>query len=313
MTTSDVKIKVASKSFSKHPVLRKELISFFPNAEFNDEFLDLNEISFAEFLGEAQGVVVGLEPVVDTVLSKCPDLKFVSKYGVGLDNVDRAATEKYNINIGWTGGVNRRCVAEMTLCYMIGLSRHILFSAKNLLLDNEWVKRGGHDLTNQVVGIIGVGFIGKDLVKLLNPFGCKILVNDVIDQIEYYQSNGLIACSKEEIYRQADIVTVHTPLDETTRGAFNADVFLQMKNTAYFINCARGGIVVQSDLKYALTNGVIAGAAIDVFESEPCEDLEFVNLKNLICTPHTGGSSDEAILAMGRSAISHLTKFFSLN
>ena len=313
MTTKNVKIKVASKSFSKHPILREELISIFPNTVFNDEFLDFTETSFAEFVGEARGVVVGLEPVIESVLAKCSNLQFVSKFGVGLDNVDRAATDKYNVKIGWTGGVNRRCVAEMTLCYMIGLSRHILFSARNLSLDNEWVKRGGHDLSNQVVGIIGVGFIGKDLVTLLKPFGCKILVNDVIDQIEYYQSNGLIACSKEEIYRQADIVTVHTPLDETTRGAFNADVFLQMKNTAYFINCARGGIVVQSDLKYALTNGVIAGAAIDVFESEPCEDLEFVNLKNLICTPHTGGSSDEAILAMGRSAISHLTKFFSLN
>jgi D-3-phosphoglycerate dehydrogenase len=311
LTTKNVKIKVASKSFSKHPILREELISIFPNTVFNDEFLDFTETSFAEFVGEARGVVVGLEPVIESVLAKCSNLQFVSKFGVGLDNVDRAATDKYNVKIGWTGGVNRRCVAEMTLCFMIGLSRHILFSAKNLLLDNDWIKRGGHDLSNQVVGIIGVGFIGKDLVTLLKPFGCKILVNDIIDQADYYQSNGLIECSKEEIYSQADIVTVHTPLDEVTQGAFNADVFRQMKNTAYFINCARGGIVVQSDLKYALSNGVIGGAAIDVFESEPSDDLEFIKLKNLICTPHTGGSSNEAILAMGRSAISHLTKFFS--
>ena len=311
MIPKNVKIKVASKSFSKHPILREELITIFPNTEFNDEFLDFTETSFSEFVGDARGVVVGLEPVVDEVLAKCSDLQFVSKFGVGLDNVDQVATDKYNIKIGWTGGVNRRCVAEMTLCFMIGLSRQIFFSAKNLLLDNDWVKRGGHDLSNQVVGIIGVGFIGKDLVSLLKPFGCQILVNDIIDQTDYYQSNGLIACSKEEIYRQADIVTVHTPLDKTTRGSFNADVFRQMKNTAYFVNCARGGIVVQSDLKYALLNGVIAGAAIDVFESEPDTDHEFLKLKNLVCTPHTGGSSDEAILAMGRSAISHLTKFFT--
>ena len=308
--SSNIKIKVSSKSFSKHPILRNELLTTFPNAEFNEEFEEFTKENFAKFIDDSQGIIVGLEPIIDPVLANCPNLKFVSKFGVGLDNIDKTATDKYNIKIGWTGGVNRRCVSEMTLCFMIGLSRHILFSSRDLVSHDDWNKDGGYDLSNQTVGIIGVGYIGKDLVKLLKPFGCAILVNDIIDQTDYYKANGLIPSSKEEIYARADIVTVHTPLDETTREFCNSDVFRQMKKTSYFINCARGGLVVQTDLKQALIEGVIAGAAIDVFDCEPSDDRELITLPNFICTPHTGGSSDEAILAMGRSAIGHLCNYF---
>ncbi len=308
---ANVKVKVSSKSFSMHPVLRQELLSVFPAAEFNDQLLDFTEENFAEFLDDSSGVIVGLEPITGPILEKCSNLEFASKFGVGLDNVDQEATEKHNVKIGWTGGVNRRCVAEMTLCFMIGMSRNIFFSANNLLNHNDWSKNGGHNLSNRVVGIIGVGCIGKELIKLLKPFGCNILVNDIVDQADYYQANGLIECSKEEIYAQADVVTIHTPLDNTTRGFCNAGVFEQMKETSYFINCARGGLVVQADLKQAILEGFIAGAAIDVFEMEPSDDLELINLQRLICTPHTGGSSDEAVLAMGRSAIGHLISHFN--
>ena len=307
----NVKIKVSSKSFSRHPVLRKELLAAFPYAEFNDKLEEFTADNFAAYIDNSQGMVVGLEPVIGPVLAECPNLELVSKFGVGLDNIDLVATDKYNVKIGWTGGVNRRSVSEMTLCFMIGLSRHILFSSRNLVRLDDWNKNGGSDLSHQTVGIIGVGYIGKDLVTLLKPFGCRILVNDIIDQADYYQVNGLIASSKEEIYAQADIVTVHTPLDETTRGFCNADTFRKMKETSYFINCARGGLVLQTDLKQALMDGTIAGAAIDVFEFEPSDDRELINLPNLICTPHTGGSSNEAVLAMGRSAISHLVSHFS--
>jgi phosphoglycerate dehydrogenase-like enzyme len=306
----NVKIKVSSKSFSRHPVLRKELLAAFPYAEFNDKLEEFTADNFAAYIDDSEGIVVGLEPVIGSVLAKCPNLELISKFGVGLDNIDKVATDKHNVKIGWTGGVNRRSVSEMTLCFMIGLSRHILFSSRNLVGLDDWNKSGGYDLSNQIVGIIGVGYIGKDLVTLLKPFGCTILVNDIIDQADYYQANGLIASSKEEIYAQADIVTIHTPLDEITRGFCNADTFRQMKETGYFVNCARGGLVVQADLKQALLEGAIAGAAIDVFESEPSDDYELINLPNLICTPHIGGSSDEAVLAMGRSAIKHLVGHF---
>ena len=152
-------------------MLREELLAAFPKAEFNEDGVDFDPDSFAAYVGDAAGVVVGLEPIIDPVLTKCPELRIAAKYGVGLDNVDQAAADKHQVKIGWTGGVNRRCVAEMTLCFMLGLSRHVLFSARNLVRQNDWTKNGGYDLSGRTVGIIGVGFIGKDLVDLLNPIG----------------------------------------------------------------------------------------------------------------------------------------------
>jgi phosphoglycerate dehydrogenase-like enzyme len=204
-------------------------------------------------------------------------------------------------------------VAEMTLCFMIGLCRHIFFSERALLKTDDWTKNGGTQLSERTIGIVGVGFVGKDLIELLKPFNCRILVNDILDQRDYYRSVGVTPASKEQIWAEADVVTIHTPLDAATRGMIDLSVFRQMKRSAYFINAARGPVVNQADLKKALKDGLIAGAAIDVFETEPCDDAELLALPNLYCTPHTGGSAEESVLAMGRSAIAHLVQFFKGN
>jgi phosphoglycerate dehydrogenase-like enzyme len=304
-------IKVCSKSFSKNLSLREQLLSHFPNAQFNDNGVNFTTDKFAEFVGDSIAIIAGLEPVNTEFLDQCRDLKFISKFGVGIDNIDLDATKKHGVSVGWSGGLNRRSVSELVLCYMIGLTRNIFFSSRKLIEDNDWSKNGGQELSGKVVGIIGLGHIGKDLAKLLKPFGCRILVNDVIDQTDYYEENDLIYCSKPDIFEQSDILTVHTPLNQSTEKLFDLEVFKKMKDTSYFINCARGGLVVQSDLKSALQEDQIAGAAIDVFEAEPSNDQELLLLPNLICTPHIGGSSSQATIEMGRSAISHLISFFS--
>ena len=304
-------IKVCSKSFSKNSNLRAQLLSQFPKAQFNENGVNFTTDTFAEFVGDSIAIIAGLEPVNTEFLNQCRDLKFISKFGVGIDNIDLDATKKYGVSVGWSGGLNRRSVSELVLCYMIGLTRNIFFSSRELIEANDWSKNGGQELSGKVVGIIGLGHIGKDLVKLLKPFGCRILVNDIIDQTDYYQENDLIYSSKHDIFEQSDILTVHTPLNQSTDRLFDLEVFKKMKDTSYFINCARGGLVVQSDLKSALQENQIAGAAIDVFETEPCDDKELLMLPNLVCTPHIGGSSSEATLEMGRSAISHLISFFS--
>ena len=157
-----------------------------------------------------------------------------------------------------------------------------------------------------------MGYVGKELIGLLRGFGCKILVNDIIEQKEYYKENELVETDKEEIFKTADIISVHTPLDSSTEKMFTESVFSLMKQSAFLINVARGGIVDQLALKTALMENNIAGAAIDVYEIEPCNDFELLKLPNLYCTPHTGGSSEQSMLAMGRSAINHLKKYFEL-
>ncbi|MBE0497375.1 MAG: hydroxyacid dehydrogenase, partial [Campylobacterales bacterium] len=136
-------------------------------------------------------------------------------------------------------------------------------------------------------------------------------VNDIIKQEAYYRENGLMEVSKEALFKEADVVTIHTPLDNTTENLISLDILKTMKPSAFFINSARGGIVNECDLKYALQNGIIAGAAIDAYVEEPPSDSEFLKLPNLICTPHIGGNAQEAVEAMGRSAIHHLREFFN--
>ena len=153
--------------------------------------------------------------------------------------------------------------------------------------------------------------MGKDLISLLKGFKCKILVNDIVNQDKYYSANNLEKCDKDRIFRESDVITLHVPHTQETHHLVNKDSLAKMKKTAFLVNVSRGKVVDQDALKFALEEELIAGAALDVFEEEPPEDIDFIALNNLACTPHIGGNSEEAVLSMGRSAILHLEEFFS--
>lgn len=306
------KIAVTTVAFSKNEYLRKKLNSHFRYVRFNDSLKRLKRDELKCFLKDAEGVIVGLDEIDEDILKEVKNLKVISKYGVGLNNVDFNATSKYGVNVVYSQGVNKRSVSELALGNILSLMRNSYVTSNKLKMQ-EWDKNGGVQLSGKNVGIIGVGNIGKDLISLLKPFGCVVYVNDIIQQDEYYKRNNLIKATKEEIYRKCDVVTIHTPSNDLTRGMINKNVFAMMKKEAYFINTARGDIVVQEDLKWALKEKIIAGAAIDVYDQEPPKDYEFISLPNLICTPHIGGNAKEAVLAMGESAIENLVNYFREN
>ncbi len=305
-----MKIVVTSPSFSKNKTLCEEVSALFSEVIINSDGKRMKGQELIDYLKDADGAIIGTEKITEEILQNCPKLQFIGKYGVGMDNIDTEACQKYNVGIGWTGGVNRTSVAEMALSFMIGLCRN-LYKTTYQLKNGTWNKHGGFQLTGKTVGIIGVGFIGKEVARLLQPFNCKILVNDIINQDQYYQEHNLIEASKEEIYCTADVITVHTPLTDQTQYLFNSDTFQKMKSTAFVINTARGKIIHAKDLQAALENQIIAGAALDVYETEPATDLDFLSHPHLICTPHIGGNAEEAVLAMGRSAIFHLNNYFN--
>ena len=300
-----MKIAVTSPSFSKNIKLREETLKYFGDVKFNLDGKRFKKGDLIEYLKDIDGAIIGLEPIDREILDGCPNLKYISKYGVGLNNIDLDECKKRGVKIGWRGGVNRLSVAEMALGFMLMLSRN-LYITSNLLKRGIWQKNGGFELSGKTVGIIGVGFIGKELIRLLQPFNCRILVNDIVNQDSYYRVYGLIEATKEEIYREADIISIHTPLNEKTRDLITLKEFNIMKSTAFLLNTARGGIVNESDLKYALKNGLIAGAGVDAYTIEPPIDRELIELPNLISTPHIGGNSKEAVLAMGLNAIENL-------
>ena len=302
-------IKVTSRSFSRHPVLKQELLDLFPNSVFNIDGPPTGLPNIAEFLKDADGVILGLEEIDRHVLQQLENVKIIAKYGVGLDNLDVSSAEKLGITIGWTGGVNKRSASEQALGFMLGLSRNLFFSSFPLK-NGKWEKEGGSFLTGKTVGIIGCGHIGTDVIYLLQSLKCRILICDILDKSGVVDTYGATQVLQDELLAEADVISLHVPLTELTQGMVNEGFLQKMKPTAHLINNSRGPVVEQQALKNALQQNIIAGAALDVFESEPPDDLEFLDLPNLMVTPHIGGSANEAILAMGRSAISHLKRHF---
>jgi D-3-phosphoglycerate dehydrogenase len=304
MNTND-KVAVCSRSFSNNAVLRGELLERYQHVTFNDTGKILHGDVLLNFLRGHDKIITSLEAIDDALLCVVPELKVISKYGVGLDSVDIAAVRAHGKRLGWTGGVNRRSVSELVIAFAISLLRHVP-AASLEVRTGGWRQHVGGQLTGRTVGIIGCGHIGKDLVKLLKPFECRVLVNDIRDYRDFYEANGVTSLPLEELLANADIVTLHVPLDQSTAELLDARRLACMKRGALLINTARGGLVDESALKQMLKDGRLAAAALDVFAVEPPQDTELLGLTNFLATPHIGGSAYEAILAMGRSAIDGL-------
>ena len=305
MKNKEINVAVTSRSFSKNSVLKEELLQKYKNVKFNDDGLKLEGNALVDFLRGYQKAIIALEIIDDNLLSKLPDLVVISKYGVGLDMIDMKAMHKHNVKLGWTGGINRRSVSELVISFAIALLRQVPASHKEVLL-GEWRQHVGGQLSGRTVGIIGCGNVGKDLVRMLQPFECSILVNDIKNYDRFYKKYNLKKVSKDELLSQSDVVTLHTPLDDSTINMLTSERLSLMKSDAILINVARGGLLDERALKHMLINGELGGAALDVFSTEPPQDTELLTLSNFIATPHIGGSAIEAIMAMGRSAIDGL-------
>ena len=298
-------IAVCSRSFSKNPILRKEILQRFKNVTFNDSGRSLKGNSLIKFLKGHNKAITALEVIDEAILSELPDLKLISKYGVGLDMIDLEAMKRHGKDLSWSGGVNRRSVSELVISFAISMLRHIPEAQKEVL-SNSWRQHIGRNLSGKTVGIIGCGYIGKDLVKMLQPFNCRILVNDILDFPDFYKIYDVEAVNLSELLSLADVVTLHVPLDNTTRNILSADRLNMMKPNAILINAARGGLIDEKELKAMLIDKRLYAAALDVFAIEPPTDFDLLELPNFLVTPHIGGSSIEAILAMGRAAINGL-------
>ena len=298
-------VAVASRSFSKHPILRSKVLERYPNAKFNDKGLSLSGDSLVEFLSGHEKAITALEVIDDSILSKLPDLKVIGKYGVGLDMIDLHAMKDRGVKLGWTGGVNKRSVSELAISFSVYLLHRVAF-ANAEVRNGEWYQVKGRQLSECTFGIVGCGHVGKDLVKLLKPFGCNILAHDIIDFKEFYQENNITSVGLDELLQKSDVVTLHLPKNDSTNNILNKDRLQMLKKDAILINLARGGLLDESALKKILSEKNIAGAALDVFSVEPPIDTDFAHLDNVLITPHIGGSTEEAILAMGLAAIDGL-------
>ena len=305
-----MKVVVTPPAFCKSEALKLKLSSLFPNTVYNQNTDYLSGEELIEFLQDADAAIIGRDPVTQGTLNALPQLKMISKYGVGLDNLDLNAIKQRGIELAFTTGINKRSVAELTLSFMVGLCHNIFISAERMKR-GEWIREGGQDLSGKTIGIIGCGNVGKEVIKLLKPFGCKILINDIEDRSKFCLKQGAIKASFELLIKESDIVSLHVPLTNLTRDMINQNVLEDMKANSFLVNTSRGPVVNQSHLHRALVSKEILGAALDVFCSEPPDDIEFLQLPQLMVTPHIGGNSIEAVEAMGQGAIDNLLKYFN--
>lgn len=298
-------VAVCSRSFSRHTELKKALLARYPNVRFNETGGQLSGQALIAFLKGCNKAIIGLESVDEDLLKALPELKVISKYGVGLDKIDLYAMTKHKRFLGWTPGVNKRSVSELTLGLIINALRHITESNRQIL-EGNWKQFKGGLLSGRCVGIIGCGHIGKDLVQLLKPFGCKILAYDIIEYHDFYEAHKVESVNKMKLLSEADVVTLHTPLNDSTQNIIGKKELKQMKPDSVLINTARGGLVDEVALKEALQQHEILAAAFDVMVVEPPQDDDLLRLPNFIMTPHIGGSAEEAIFAMGMASIDGL-------
>lgn len=233
--------------------------------------------------------------VTRKIIEAANSLKIIGRAGVGVDNIDvQAATEKGIIVVNAPEG-NTIAATEQTMALMLALSRHIP-QAHMSLAQGKWDRKTytGVELRDKVLGVLGLGKIGAAVAKRAQAFDMTILAYDPFVSPEKAQSMGVEMADLDRIFKEADYITVHLPLNDETRNIIDAEAMAKMKPSVRLINVARGGIINEKDLCEALQAGTITGAAIDVWENEPCTDSPLQQLSNVVIAPHLGASTKEA-------------------
>ena len=233
--------------------------------------------------------------LTSNILEDCKNLKVIGRAGVGVDNVDLETATKNKILVMNTPLGNLEATAELTIGLMFSLYRHIHL-ANQSTHDGKWEKSKfmGTELKGKTLGIVGFGNIGQRVAEMASVIGMNIITNSNSASDEDLSKLGASKVSTEQLLTDSDIISLHTKLNDDTKNMLNKTSIATMKSSAVIINCARGGLINEADLKDCLNNDVIAGAAIDVYEKEPATENIMFGAKNLLLTPHLGASSKEA-------------------
>ena len=272
-----------------------------------------------EIIGEYHALVIrSATKVTEELLGAAKNLKVVGRAGIGLDNVDIPAATKRGVVVMNTPGGNVVTTAEHTISMMLSLSRNIPQGTATLKA-GLWEKKKlqGREIFNKVLGVVGFGKIGSIVADRARGLKMRVIVFDPFVTPEQIEKAGFEAATLETLYAKSDYITVHVPKLKNTIGLLNKEAFDQMKQGVMIINCARGGIVNEADLLDALKSGKVAGAALDVFETEPPGKSPLFEFDRVICTPHLGASTKEAqtnvAVAVADQIIDYLTNGTILN
>jgi D-3-phosphoglycerate dehydrogenase len=271
-------------------------------AKFKERGIDvdvktgLSKDELIEIIGDYDGLAVrsATKPDAD-VMAAAKNLKIIGRAGIGVDNIDLSAASANGVIVENTPFGNAITTAEHAITMMLALAREIPAADKSTH-DGKWEKKRfmGVEVTGKTFGVIGCGNIGGNAAVRARGLQMKVIAFDPFLSEERAADLGVEKVELDDLLARADFISLHTPKTEKTANMINKDTIAQMKDGVRIINCARGGLVVEADLKEALDSGKVAGAALDVFEVEPAKENDLFGMENVVCTPHLGASTLEA-------------------
>lgn len=268
----------------------------------------LVEDELVEMVSDFDVLIAGTEPITEKVMANGKNLKLISRVGIGLDSVDLPAAKRRGIHVSYTPDAPAPAVAELTVGMMLTVLRHVHI-ANSQMHQGLWCRYFGQRISEITIGIIGAGRIGSGVIARLASFEpSKILVNDENPKIALPLMPWVEPVTKEEIYRHADLISLHVPLTAQTKNMIRYDDLKAMKRSAIIINTSRGGIINEMDLARALNEGHLAGAAVDVFEKEPY-DGELRDIERCLLTSHMGSMSFDCRSRMEIEATEEAVRF----
>jgi D-3-phosphoglycerate dehydrogenase len=301
MELRNCRLLVTPTSYGKNdPHLKVDLQALVSEVIYNHTGKPLGSAEVAELLQGVDGYIAGLDVIDRFALEKADHLKVISRYGVGVDNVDLDAAREKGIIVTNTPGANSSSVAELSLGLILALARQIP-EASQQVQQGKWPRLTGVSLEGKTIGILGLGAIGKQLVRRLSGFDCHCLAYDPYADKEFaINYNVTLMDTIDEVITSSDFVSLHIPLVPETRGLVNAEFLAKMKKGSFLINTSRGEAVVEADLYNALESGHLRGAGLDAFTVEPPDPTNpLLHLPQIIVTPHMGAHTDSATTNMG--------------
>jgi D-3-phosphoglycerate dehydrogenase len=270
----------------------------------------LTEDQLADMVADFDVIIAGTELITEKVMARASKLKLISRVGVGLDGVDLIAAKRRGIRVAYTPDAPAPAVAELTLGMMLTLLRSVHVSNAQMH-EGKWQRIFGRRLAEITVGIIGVGRIGARVLRRTKAFGTpNILVNDIMPNYELNREFKLDWVTKEQIYQEADLISLHLPLTNLTKNMIRREQLLSMKHDAIIINTARGGIINECDLHDVMIAGHLSGAAIDVFEHEPYSG-PLSQIERCLLTAHMGSMSVDCRTRMEIEATEEAVRFLT--
>ena len=301
------KIFISTTSFGQFSTEPFELLSS-KNIEYkiNDKGRKLTEEELPKMLKNIDGVIAGTEVYSKNTLDQLPELKVISRVGIGLDNIDLDYVQKKNITVLKTSTSPSAAVAELTLGLILDLLRKITFHNNNLK-NKIWKKEMGSLLYNKTLGVIGLGRVGKELIKLLKGFDLTFFAHDIDEDVAFSKKFNIKYCNLDDLLSKSDIIVIHLSLSDQTKKIINLSALKKMKKPGIIINTSRGEVVDEDGLLYAIKNNIIAGAGLDVFNKEPYNG-PLSKYSNVIITPHIGSYAKEVRVRMELESVKNLIR-----